>query len=77
MSKCRVHRTVFGRRLLVQRVMVQGWPVAHAAKAQECRVSVHTAGSPGGGPRAMRGWLTGHRGHTEALGVRVLRSRAG
>jgi transposase InsO family protein len=25
---------VFGRQLLVQRVMVQGWPVAHAAKAQ-------------------------------------------
>jgi transposase InsO family protein len=26
--------TVFGRRLLVERVVEQGWPVAHAAKAQ-------------------------------------------
>lgn len=34
MSQCRAHLTVFGRRLLVQRVIEQGWPVAHAAKAQ-------------------------------------------
>ncbi len=34
MSQCRAHLTVFGRRLLVQRVVEQGWPVAHAAKAQ-------------------------------------------
>ena len=34
MSQCRAHLTVFGRRLLVQRVVEHGWPVAHAAKAQ-------------------------------------------
>lgn len=34
MSQCRAHLTVFGRRLLVIRVVEQGWPVAHAAKAQ-------------------------------------------
>lgn len=34
MSQCRAHLTVFGRRLLVSRVVEQGWPVAHAAKAQ-------------------------------------------
>lgn len=34
MSQCRAHLTVFGRRLLVTRVLEQGWPVAHAAKAQ-------------------------------------------
>lgn len=34
MSQCRAHLTVFGRRLLVARVVEQGWPVAHAAKAQ-------------------------------------------
>ena len=34
MSQCRAHLTVFGRRLLVTRVVEQGWPVAHAAKAQ-------------------------------------------
>ncbi|HEY3409050.1 MAG TPA: leucine zipper domain-containing protein, partial [Propionicimonas sp.] len=34
MSQCRAHLTVFGRRLLVQRVVEEGWPVAHAAKAQ-------------------------------------------
>lgn len=34
MSQCRAHLTVFGRRLLVRRVIEQGWPVAHAAKAQ-------------------------------------------
>ena len=34
MSQCRAHLTVFGRRLLVSRVLEQGWPVAHAAKAQ-------------------------------------------
>jgi len=33
-SQCRAHLTVFGRRLLVARVVGQGWPVAHAAKAQ-------------------------------------------
>ncbi len=34
MSQCRAHLTVFGRRLLVTRVVELGWPVAHAAKAQ-------------------------------------------
>lgn len=34
MSQCRAHLTVFGRRLLISRVVEQGWPVAHAAKAQ-------------------------------------------
>lgn len=34
MSQCRAHLTVFGRRLLVVRVVEQGWAVAHAAKAQ-------------------------------------------
>lgn len=34
MSQCRAHLTVFGRRLLITRVLEQGWPVAHAAKAQ-------------------------------------------
>lgn len=34
MSQCRARLTVFGRRLLVTRVLEQGWPVAHAAKAQ-------------------------------------------
>ena len=34
MSQCRAHLNVFGRRLLVMRVVEQGWPVAHAAKAQ-------------------------------------------
>jgi len=33
-SQCRAHLTVFGRRLLISRVVEQGWPVAHAAKAQ-------------------------------------------
>lgn len=34
MSQCRARLTVFGRRLLVQRIVEQGWTVAHAAKAQ-------------------------------------------
>ena len=34
MSQCRAHLNEFGRRLLVMRVVEQGWPVAHAAKAQ-------------------------------------------
>ena len=34
MSQCRAHLTVFGRRLLISRVVEHGWPVAHAAKAQ-------------------------------------------
>lgn len=34
MSQCKAHLTVFGRRLLISRVVEQGWPVAHAAKAQ-------------------------------------------
>lgn len=34
MSQCRAHLTLFGRRLLISRVVEQGWPVAHAAKAQ-------------------------------------------
>lgn len=34
MSQCRAHLTVFGRQLLITRVVEQGWPVAHAAKAQ-------------------------------------------
>lgn len=37
MFQCRARLTVFGRRLLVQRIVEGGWAVAHAAKAKGCR----------------------------------------
>ena len=33
MGYCRARLTPFGRRLLVDRILVEGWPVAHAAQA--------------------------------------------
>lgn len=72
MSECRAHLTVFGGRLLIRRVVEQGWSAAHAAKAQGCRVSVRTAGSPGGGQRARPTWSTGRRGHIRVLAAPAL-----
>jgi hypothetical protein len=54
----RAKLTVQGRRLLVQRVLEQGWSPAEAARARGCRWRPATSGWVGIGPRAWPGWPT-------------------
>lgn len=83
MSQCKAHLTVFGRRLLISRVVEQGWPVAHAAKAQGVsRQCAHrwiarwrAEGESGLVDRSSRPHTSSHRTSSE-VEARVVAARA-
>lgn len=54
MSPRNARLNVRGRQLLGEQVCVQGWAVAHAARAQGFRVSARTGGSIGSVVRVLR-----------------------
>ena len=62
MSHRNARLTVHGRRLLVDRVLARGMPVAHVARRWGSRVSARIAGLPGSTARVMSVCATGRRG---------------
>lgn len=61
-----VHRnarlTPAGRRILVERIEVEGWPVAVAAESMGCRERRRTGGFGAGAAKGLLGWRIARRG---------------